>query len=331
MKEKILITSATGKTGFEATKKLLEDGYTVRVLVRSRNTKANTLETLGAEICVGDITNYQDLTKALEGIDCAYYCHPFIPELIENVETFIYVAKQCNLKLVVNMGQWLAEFENQKSIHTVETQMAYSLFEKSGLNVIHLIPGFFADNTFFVTEFAIHLGLMPLPFGSGKNPAISNKDLGLTIAALLKNPTPYIGKRIRPTGPVSLSAKEMAKIFSKVVGRKVRYINIPEWMFLKAAFMFAKEFGLNKFSISQIRHYMNEYQLNRFDIGGATTVVKELTGKEPDNFETIVRSYVDKAPFKERNFSNWLSALKKFMVLPMTPIPSIKELEKYNQ
>ena len=33
MKEKILITSATGKTGFEAAKNLLKDGYPVRILV----------------------------------------------------------------------------------------------------------------------------------------------------------------------------------------------------------------------------------------------------------------------------------------------------------
>ncbi len=331
MKEKILITSATGKTGFQTTTNLLKDGYPVRVLVRSKNSKALELEKLGAEIFLGSITNETDLNTALQGVKRVYYCHPFIPHLYENTRLFIKCAKANNIEAIVNMGQWLAEFENQMSIQTIETQKAYQLYEESGLNVIQLIPGFFADNTFFVTEFAIHLGLMPLPFGKGKNPAISNEDLGLVIASLLKNPEPYFGKRLRPTGPKSLSSIEMATIFSKVVGRKVRYMNIPEWMFLKAAFMFAKDFGLDRFSIAQIRHYMKEYQLNRFDVGGATNVVKELTGKEPDDFETIVKSYVDKAPFKKRNFSNWLAAFKKFMVLPMTKIPSIKELEKYNQ
>jgi len=331
MKEKILITSATGKTGFQTTVNLLKDDYPVRVLVRSKNSKSLELEKLGAEIFVGSIANENDLNKALQGIKRVYYCHPFIPHLYENTKVFIECAKANNIEAIVNMGQWLAEFDNQKSIHTIETQKAYQLFQQSGLNVIQLIPVFFADNTFFITEFAIHLGLMPLPFGKGKNPAISNEDLGLVISSLLKNPEPHFGKRLRPTGPKSLSSNEMAEIFSKIVGRKVRYMHIPEWMFLKAAFMFAKDFGLDKFSIAQIRHYMKEYQLNRFDVGGATNVVKELTGKEPDDFETIVRSYVDKAPFKNRNFSNWLSAFKKFMILPMTSIPSIKELEKYNQ
>ncbi|MBL7909432.1 MAG: NmrA family NAD(P)-binding protein [Bacteroidia bacterium] len=331
MKPKILITSATGKTGFLATKQLLKDGYSVRVLVRSKNEKALELEKSGAEICLGTLTSYNDLSNALKDINRVYYCHPFIEHLLENTKLFIQCAKENNIEAIVNMGQWLAEFDNQKSIHTLETKKAYHLYEQSGLRVIQLIPGFFADNTFFVTEFAIHLGLMPLPFGSGKNPAISNEDLGLVIATLLKSPESYFGKKLRPTGPKSLSSKEMAEIFSKVVSRKVRYVNIPEWLFLKAAFMFAKDFGLDRFSISQVRYYMKEYQNNKFDIGGVTNVVKEVTGKEPDNFETIVRSYVNKSPYKKRNFSNWFSALKKFMALPMQSVPSIKELEKYNQ
>lgn len=331
MHPKILIISATGKTGFEATKNLLKDGYSVKILVRSKNAKALELEKLGAEICIGVLTNENDLNNALKDVKKVYYCHPFIPHLLDNTKLFIQCAKANSIEAIVNMGQWLAEFDNQKSIHTIETQKAYHLFEQSDLNVIQLIPGFFADNIFFVTEFAIHLGLMPLPFGKGKNPAISNEDLGLVIATLLKNPKPYYGKRLRPTGPKSLTNQEMAEIFSKVIGRKVRYMHIPEWMFLKAAFMFAKDFGLDTYAISQIRLYMPEYQDNKFDVGGTTNVVKELTGKEPDDFETIVRSYVDKAPFKKRNFSNWLSAFKKFMILPMTKIPSIKELEKCNK
>jgi uncharacterized protein YbjT (DUF2867 family) len=332
MKEKILITSATGKTGFQATLQLLRDGYPVRILVRSRNTKAIELENLGAEICIGNLTDYSELSGALKDIKRVYYCHPFMPNLLENTKLFIKCAKENKVDSIVNMGQWLAEFENSKSIHTIETRKAYQLFEQEKIDVVHIAPPFFADNTFFVTEFAIQLGLMPLPFGEGKNPAISNEDLGLVIASLLKNPYPYFGKRLYPTGPKSLSPSEIASIFSKVIGRKVRYINIPEWMFLKAGFAFGKDFKLDNFTISQVRHYMKEYRQNKFDAcSGTSNIVKELTGKEPDDFETIVKNYVNSSAYRRRNFSNWFSAMKKFMALPFQSIPSIKELEKYNQ
>lgn len=331
MKVKILITSATGKTGFPAAVQLLNEGYPIRILVRSRSEKVKQLESLGAEVMIGDITNYNDLKTALSEMKRVYYCHPFIPHLLSNTKMFIEAAKDAKLEVVVNMGQWLAEFDDQKSIHTLQTREAYPLFEKAGINVIHLIPPFFADNTFFILEFATQLGLMPLPFGKGKNPAISNEDLGLVIAALLKNPAPYIGQKLHPTGPKSLSAVEMAEVFSKVIGRKVRYINIPEWIFLKAGFAFAKDFGLDAFTLSQVRHYMNEYKANMFDMGGVTDVVKQLTGREADDFEAIVRRYIDNSSYGKRSFSGWLDAIGKFMKIPFTPIPSVKELEQLNK
>lgn len=331
MKETILITSATGKTGFPATVELLKDGYPVRILVRSRSTKAVELERLGAEIVLGSLSDYANLTNALKGIKRVYYCYPFMPHLLDGTKMFVRAAVEQKVEAVVNMGQWLAEFSNQTSIHTNQTKEAYKVFEQSGLNVIQLTPGFFADNMLFVTEFAIQLGLMLVPHGSGKNPAISNEDLGLVIAALLKNPTPYFGKRLRPTGPKSLSSQEMAKVFSTVTGRKIRYVNMPIWLFVKGAFKSTEEFGLNAFTISQARHYFREYQLNKFDLGGPTNIVKELTGKEPDDFETILRRWIDRSPYKQRNFFSWLSALKKFMEIPFQPVPSIKELERLNQ
>lgn len=334
MEEKILITSATGKTGFVAAERLLNDGYPVKIFVRSKNKMALELERLGAEIVLGDLQNDNDLKKGLEGVNRVYYCHPFIPHLLENVKKFIRAAEESNVESVVFMGQWLAEFENQKSVMTNETRTAYQLFEESKLNAVVVNPGIFAANEMVILEFAVQLGLMPAPFGKGKNPAISNEDLGAVIAALLKNPQPYYGQRLHPTGPVSLSPKEKAEVFSKVINRKVRYINIPNWLFLKAAALMKNdpgvEFDISDFLLSQYRHYMNEYQLNRFDVGGTTDVVKKLTGKEPDSYETIVKRYVDKSPYRKRSFSSWLSAFVKFNRILFAHIPSNRDMEALN-
>lgn len=79
---------------------------------------------------------------------------------------------------------------------------------------------------------------------------------------------------------------------------------MPLWLFVKGAFKSAEEFGLNAFTISQTRHYFREYQINRFDIGGPTNVVKELTDKEPDDFETIVKRWVNSSSYKQRNIKS---------------------------
>ena len=78
MKEKILITLATGRTGFATAAELLRDGYPVRILVRSKNKKAVELEKLGAEVAIGEFNNYEQLKKALTGVQRAYYCYPIM-------------------------------------------------------------------------------------------------------------------------------------------------------------------------------------------------------------------------------------------------------------
>ena len=330
MKEKTLITLATGKTGYAATVQLLEEGYPVRIFVRSRNKRALELEELGAEIAFGTFDNYGQLKAALTGVKRVYYCYPIMPNMTENVKLFIKAAQETGIEAVVFMGQRIAEFADTGSIMTNNTIASYRLFEQSGLNVVYFIPGYFADNVFAVTEFVLQLGLFASPFGNGKNPWISNGDMGRVVAVLLKNPTPYIGQKLFPTGSKSISANEIAAIFSKVTGRKITVVNSPDWLFLKAGIMLGDEFGFDPFAIVQAGIYNKQMQMNRFDIE-PTDVVKKLTGRDPEDFETITRYYFDNSPYLMRNFSTWLSAMKKFMAMPFTPVPSKTELAKLNQ
>ncbi len=331
MKEKILITLATGTTGYATTGQLLKDGYPVRIYVRSRNRRALELEKLGAEIAIGEFNNYRQLKNALNGVERIYYCYPMMKGMPENVRLFIKAAKESNIEAVVFMGQWLAEFDDQKSLLTNNIKESYRLFEESGLNVVYYNPGFFADNVISFSQSVAQLGLMPSPFGKGICPWISSRDLGGVAAVLLENPAPYYGQKVHPTGSKSITAKEMAQAYSKVTGRKVRVMPVPDWLFKKAVIAAAEEFGYDAFVASQTVFYMQELRKDRFAVGGPTDVVKRLTGKEPDDFETIVRDFIENSPYKKRTFSNWLAALKKMMELPFTHIPSKKELEALNR
>lgn len=331
MKEKYLITSATGKTGFEATVNLLAEGYDVRIYTRAKNAKALELEKLGAEIAVGEFGNYTQIKNALKDITAAYYCYPMKKGLVTDIELFIKVAKEVRLETVVFMGQWLAEFTDQKSLLTNEIKMAYKLLETSGLNVVYYNPGFFAENIIALTEGIVQLGMMPSPFGDGKCPWISAADQGRVIAALLKNPQPHHGKKVHPTGPTSITANEMAAIYSKILGRKVKLMPISDDMFLKAVLAAADEFGYDAFVGVQTVFYMQEFRLNRFAEGGPTNIVKELTGREPEDFETIARNFINTSPYKTRNFKNRLTAFRKFIKLLFVKLPGKKELALLNQ
>jgi len=327
--DRLLITLATGKTGYLAASNLLQEGYLVRIFVRSHGEKANALERLGAEVVVGTFDNIEDLKRALSGVSTVYYCYPLKRGMVEDVKLFIKAALASDIKAVVFMGQRIAEFADTGSLLTNNTREAYKLFQDSGLKVVYFVPGYFADNNFPVTEFVLQLGILPSSYGKGKNPWISNEDMGRTIAALMKNPAPYFGTKLFPTGSKSISAIEMASIYSKVRGRKVRLIKSPEWLFLKAGFMLGKEFGFDAFAIVQANIYNRQLKMNRFDIE-PTGVVKELTGREPEDFETITRRYFDNSPYKKRSLKNWLSAMKKFLAMPFTSVPSRHALQALN-
>jgi NAD(P)H dehydrogenase (quinone) len=330
MKSKILITLATGKTGYASVVQLLKEGYPVRIYVRSKNEKALALEKLGAEIALGDFDNKQQLQKALEGIHNVYYCYPYKSGMAKDVALFIDAAKEANINSMVFMGQRIAEFADTGSAMTADVRKSYDLLKSSGLNVVYFAPGYFADNAFVITEFVLQLGLMPNPFGNGKNPWISIDDMARCIVALLKNPEPYFGQKLFPTGDKSISPNEMVNIFSKVRGKKVIKVNIPDWLFFKAGIMSGMDFGFDKFAIVQSTFYNRQMQMNRFDIK-PTDIVKKLTGLEPEDFETITKQYFENSPFKHRTFSTWLTTFIKFNIMPFTKVPTKKERIEINR
>jgi NADH dehydrogenase len=64
----ILVTGGTGFVGGHIVSALRADDQEVRVLVRSRDRGA-TLESQGAELAEGDVTNPESLRRALDGVD----------------------------------------------------------------------------------------------------------------------------------------------------------------------------------------------------------------------------------------------------------------------
>jgi uncharacterized protein YbjT (DUF2867 family) len=329
MKKKILITLAAGKTGFAVASHLLEEGYIVRIFVRRLEYNALLLKEKGAEVVFGTFDNEKAIHKALEGIDKVYYCYPYKLGMVNDIKIFIKLAKEANINTVVFMGQRIAERTDTGSRLTNDIIESYKLLEQSGLNVVYFAPGYFADNVFVVTQMVLQLGLMPNLYGKGKNPWISIGDMARCIVALLKNPEPYISKKVFPTGAKSISSKEIVSIFSKVKGKKVWMFDIPEWMYFKSGMQVGKEYGFDSFAIVQGAFYNRGMKLNHFDIE-PNSVVKQLTGRDPEDFETITREYFFKSKYKERNFKNWWNAFIRFNLLPFVKVPSKKERKLIN-
>jgi protein-S-isoprenylcysteine O-methyltransferase Ste14 len=114
---KILVTGATGKTGGSVVAQLLEKGFPVRAIVRSRDRRSEWLDRLGAETVVADLFDVDQMVVAMRGTVRAYYCPPFHPYMIQSAAAFVVAARESKLEAIVGLSQWTAS-TNHPSLQT---------------------------------------------------------------------------------------------------------------------------------------------------------------------------------------------------------------------
>ena len=148
--------------------------------------------------------------------------------------------------------------------------------------------------------------------------------MGVVAAHILKDPVKHEGRTYRPTGPEMLTAQEMANIIGSILGRKVTAKKMSEKMFLKSL----KALGLPIYGYSQPPHYNEEAFNGAMEVGGPTTVIKDIVGRDPEDFQTIAKRYIVGNPIAKQTVVNKLRAVKNLMKVIFTLVP---DLEKYQK
>jgi NAD(P)H dehydrogenase (quinone) len=313
-KPRIIVTGATGKTGSVVVRELLKTGYRVRAMVRREDGRSARLKAQGAEIAVADMSDVERVADALKDVQRAYFCPPFDPYMIQGAVTFAVAAKEAQLEHIVGLTQWLAS-PSHPSLMTRQHWLVDRLFSMTpGVGHTIIKPGYFADAYLVTIGMAVHLGVFPWMYGNSRNAPPSNGDVARVAAAALIDPARHAGKSYRPTGPELLGAEDMAKAIGRAVGRSVRVVPTPAWLFMKAARMSGYPIDL----FSGIRYYIDDHKRGAFELGAPTTDVLDVTGKPPEDFETIARRYAA-LPGNQRTVGNWLRQFAQFMIAPLKP------------
>jgi hypothetical protein len=159
--------------------------------------------------------------------------------------------------------------------------------------------------------------------GKGQNAPPSNEDIARVIVTCLTDPGPHIGKAHRPTGPRLLAPTDIAEEMGKALGRKIRYQNVPMGMFLKAA----ASLGISEYVITQLYWFLQDYQQNAFGIGAPTETVEDLTGRPPEDFETIARRYIAISPFAIRGLAGAIREVAGLAAAMLSRAPDTGKLE----
>src|ERR1700721_1314639 len=110
-------------------------------------------------------------------------------------------------------------------------------------------------------------------------------------------------------------------------GRRVRHIDIPPRMFMKALRVYEKRLGFDLFVQSGLRHYLPETALGTWEVGGPTTHVRDVAGVEPEDFLTIARRYVT-GPESRRTAGNLIRQGWNFMLTSFVPMHRLDTFDR---
>ena len=283
MTDTITITGATGDVGGKTLDQLLEMGATVRAIAR-RPEQVATFEKRGVPAALSTLDDLPALTRAFEGSDQVLIVTAAGPEQALHGRNAVFAAKQAGVRAIVHLSTGDANPSSsvpwaRAPWHTDE------LIKMSGLEYTILHPSAFMQN---LIQFAIPIkrGFFPQTTGRGAVAWTDTNDIARVAATVL-----YEGKHggSEPliTGPVALTSREVAEIFSQVLGRRIRYVHLPSRVFagiirLGGADAWTAE-GLRQQFARVVRHGLDH-------AGGQSDDVQKITGIPATSLEAWVRA-----------------------------------------
>jgi uncharacterized protein YbjT (DUF2867 family) len=232
---KILITAAGGKVGQHVVTQLSKKGVTARAGFHTGE-KASALQQRGIEGVVLDFENPKTITAAFEDIDTLFLVTPGSPYAGRQEERLLAEAKKVGVKRVVKLSGKIAEH------HTVGFAVWNSEAERqikaSGIPYTILRGNFFMQNL-FGSATQIKQGAFTMGPAAKKIALLDTRDAAAVAIAALTEPG-HSGQTYDLNGPESLDGHAQAAVFSSVLGRPVKYLDVSATDFIENL----KKFGM---------------------------------------------------------------------------------------
>ncbi len=281
----ILVIGATGWTGSEATRLLLDRGERVRALTRDR-AKADALPALaGAEIVVGDSSKPETLDGAFAGVDKVFLVPPTDLGWDRMQSGLIDAARRAGVRHVVKLSA-VGVAPDAPSMSLSYHWKGERELEESGIPFTHVRGNSFFQNTLFELATINAEGRFYDCVGDSRFAKVDTRDVAEVVATVLLGDG-HEGRTYELTGPEALGYADIADRLSVALGRRIEYVDVPaeeraarleatglpDWM--------AKEFA----DIYGAAFYREG--------GGAYTTddVETLLGRPPRRYDDFARDY----------------------------------------
>ena len=237
-----VILGATGNTGSEVARKLLDRGKKVRVVGRDSQ-KLAPYVSRGAEAFAADVLHTDELSRAFAGAEAVYVLIPpdvkspdYRAHQEEVSDSIAEALRTAGVAHAVTLSSYGADKPEKTGpvvgLHNMETKLA----RISGLNALHLRAAYFMENTLAQVSVIQGLGMMAGPVrGDLLLPMIATKDIGAPVAEALVR-LDFKGQQTRELlGQRDISYNEAARIIGAAIGKPgLAYVQLPDEQVIQA-------------------------------------------------------------------------------------------------
>ncbi|MDH4163104.1 MAG: complex I NDUFA9 subunit family protein [Nitrospirota bacterium] len=234
----ILVTGATGFVGRHLVKRLRQDGFAVRAVVRTP-AKASWLKDLGVEVVPGDISDQTSLEAAVQGCDKVIHLVGIIQEgrgftfrsvHVDGTRNVLDSAKKAGVRHFFYQSA-LGTREHAKSEYHKTKWEAEKLVKASGIPYTILRPSLiYGSGDLFTIRLAEMIRLSPvLPVigtGRSKIQPIFIDDVVTCMARILKDDR-FLNKTFEIGGPEELSYEEVTRAIAAALGVRRPTVHMP--------------------------------------------------------------------------------------------------------
>jgi uncharacterized protein YbjT (DUF2867 family) len=284
MQETILVTAATSNVGREVVRQLAAMGAKVRAAVRSLDRASG----FPAEVerVLFDLSQPETVRSAFSGANRAFFMTPLAPNLVELDLTCLEAAKHAGIGQIVKLSVMGADTEPEMILGQAHRESEKAI-AASGIPYTFLRPNSFHQNYIIYTSATIKAqNAFYLPLGEGKISFIDIRDVAAVAAEILTQGG-HEGNAYTLTGSQALSNAEIARILSSVLGRTIAYTDSPA----DAAREAMQASGVPDRQIEMVLGLYERQKADRY--ATITSIVEQITGKTPIQFEQFVRDYAD--------------------------------------
>jgi (4-alkanoyl-5-oxo-2,5-dihydrofuran-3-yl)methyl phosphate reductase len=218
---KILVTGSTGNVGSRLVKLLSSAGHSVRAFAR-KGEKAKF--DAGVEVAEGDFMDKESLRRAMDGISEMYLLSAG-HELSQHEANAIDAAKAAGLDLVVKHS--VAGAQYKATDFSRWHRAGEERLESSGLPYVFIRPASFASNAVYWASTIKSHDTVYGALAETALPVIDPQDIAEVGAKVLTTPG-HAGKAYELSGPESLTTAQQVDTLGAVLGRPLKYVNVPD-------------------------------------------------------------------------------------------------------